>query len=124
NSTGVRSVDARAGADQVVYTVDYATYEIPVLPGDWFDGELLGRPPGDLHSIDIDFGDHRPLRLERLPKKDGAAAGWQLGPMQPGQTFAAARADELAQALGGVHVDAILGTEAKPEWQQAHPIIA
>jgi hypothetical protein len=124
NSTGVRSVDARTGEDRAVYSVDYATYEIPVLPGDWFDGDLLGRRPEDLHSIEIDYGDHHPLRLEREPKKDAAAAGWLLSPTQPGQTLAAAHAEELAQALGSLHVDAILGTDAKPEWQQAHPLIA
>jgi hypothetical protein len=127
SSSGVRSVDARAGDDRVVYTVDYATYEIPVLPGDWFDGDLLGRPPQNLHAIEIDYGDHRPVHLERQTAKGAAAAGWLPIPppsaLQPGQTFAAEQAEDLARALGTVHVDAVLGTEAKPEWQQAHPMI-
>jgi hypothetical protein len=136
-SAGARSVDARSGEDRVVYNVDYATYEIPVMPGDWFDGDLLHRAPSDLHSIEIDYPDHRALQLERAPnkdngnkdKQDSAPAGWQLavpqpGQAQPGQGLDAAHAEELAQTLATLHVDAIMGTEEKPEWSQAHPLIA
>jgi hypothetical protein len=122
-SSGAHSVDARSGEDRVVYSVDYATYEIPVMPGDWFDGDVLNRPPKDLLSIQIDYGDHRSLRLERQPKKDGSAAGWLLSPLPPGQTFAMAHAEDLASLLGSLHVDSILGTDAKPEWQQGHPLM-
>jgi hypothetical protein len=130
-SAGAHSVDARSSEDRAVYSVDYATYEIPVLPGDWFDGGLLGRRLEDLHAIDIDTADHHPLRLERLPGKetgkdagkDAAPALWQGNPLPPGQTVEATHAEDLARALTGIHVDAILGTDAKPEWQQTHPLI-
>jgi hypothetical protein len=123
-SAGAHSVDARSGADRVVFSVDYATYEIPVLPADWFDGDLLSRKAADLVSIGIDYGDHRPMRLERAPGKDGAAGSWRLSPLQPGQSFSMAHADDLATALAGLHVDSVLGTDARPEWQQGHPLIS
>jgi hypothetical protein len=141
-SAGARSVDARSGEDRVVYNVDYATYEIPVMPGDWFDGDLLARPSAALHSIEIDYPDHRVLQLERAPnkdKQDGAPSGWQLAAPQPGQAVPdhavpgqalpgqaldAAHAEQLAHALEALHVDAIMGTDEKPEWNQAHPMMA
>ena len=123
NSAGVRSVDARAGADRVVYAVDYATYEIPIQPQEWFDGDLLHRRAEDLQAIDLDNGDHHPLRLERRAAAGGKAGGWQTSAARSGQALVEAQADELARSLAGLHVDEVLGNELKPEWQQGHPLI-
>ena len=129
NSAGVRSVDARSGADHVVYAVDYATYEIPIQPQEWFDGDLLHRRAEDLQAIDIDNGDHHPLRLERRAAAGGKPAGWDLRASRPGQAplpgqaLVERQADELARSLAGLHVDEVFGTDPKPEWQQGHPLI-
>jgi uncharacterized protein DUF4340 len=123
NSAGVRSVDARSGADRVVYAVDYATYEIPIQPNEWFDGDLLQRRAEDLQAIDIDNGEHHPLRLERHAAQAGKAAGWSASPARPGPALLEAQADALAHSLAGLHVDEVLGVDPKPEWQQTHPLM-
>jgi hypothetical protein len=124
NSAGVRSVDARSGADRVVYAVDYATYEIPIQPQEWLDGDLMHRRAEDLQAIDIDTGDHHPLRLERRAAPAGKTGGWDVKPPRSGQPLIEAQADELARSLANLHVDEVLGTDPKPEWQQGHPLIA
>lgn len=49
-SPGYRRVHARIAGSDDVYSIDFATYEVPVAAGDWLDKELL-QPSGTVSAI-------------------------------------------------------------------------
>ncbi len=124
SSPGLRKSDARTAQDRAVYAVDLPAYEFPAKPGDWFDGDLLKREAASIAEIEVSHGEHAGFRLVRQVAAGNSPAGWLDPALPPGEKVDPARADALANAVAQLHVDAILGTEALPAWQQDHPLLS
>ena len=129
SSPGLRKSDARFGTDKAVYTVDLPTYELPTDSGAWLSPDLLRGDTAKLAEIDIANGTAKGLvsgrmQLVRTPGTDKQPDSWADPGLAAGQHLDGARAQALAQQLGQLHVDAVLGTAARPEWQQDHPQLA
>lgn len=124
SSPGLRKSDARTAQDHAVYAVDLAAYDLPAKPGDWFDGDLLRREPASIAEIEVSHGAHDDFRLVRQAAAGKVPAGWLDPALSPGKKIDTPRADALASLVAQLHVDAILGTEALPAWQQDHPVLS
>lgn len=126
SSPGLRKSDARFGTDKAVYTVDLPTYELPTDSGAWLSGDLLRGDAAKLAEIDIAKGAAKGLvsgrmQLVRTHGTDKQPDSWADPGLPAGQQLDGARTEALAQQLARLHVDAVLGTAARPEWQQDHP---
>ncbi len=122
SSPGLRKADARTAADDAVYTVELATYEMPVKASDWLDPELLKRDPDSLASLALTWPGGAGLALERdSAKGDHPKPTWKSEGLPAGQSLDPTRAEALVQAVSGLRVDGVLGTQVKPEWQQDQP---
>jgi hypothetical protein len=145
-SAGVKDVDARTGGDAAVYAVEFSTYDLPTQPAEWFDKGLLDRAPDALKALDIDDPGHPTQTLQRepaAPAGSGSSSGssssgssssgsntansaatlWHETSAHSAQSISPQKAEELVRTLATIQVDAILGTQDKPEWQQSHPIL-
>ena len=128
SSPGLRKSDARLGADKAVYAVDLPTYELPTDSGAWLSGELLRVDVAKLAEIDLSTGagatgPGAPLQLVRKKGVDKQPDSWTAPALTGEQHLDSGHAESLAQQLGQVHVDAVLGTAARPEWQQDRPVL-
>jgi hypothetical protein len=133
-SPGLRQSDARSADDDAVYAVDMPTYELPASAKEWFDGDVLNRKADTLAEIDITHHDHdakhgnaaNTLTLTKLTASDQQSAQWQVQGLAANQQIDAQHADTLASSIANVHVDAVLGDQAKPanpEWRQDQPLL-
>lgn len=137
SSIGLRKNGVRIDAESAVYAVDLSSFEAPVGLGDWLDPNLLRTDPESLAKIEIVDAKGAVL-LERavaaatgLSTKPEAAktqpampsAQWQSKDRFGGHPLNAARAAELAQALGRVRYDAVMGKESNPDWNQDQPLL-
>ncbi len=132
-SPGMRQVHARAADQDAIYSVDLATYEVPVKAEEWIDNTVLEIPAGDIHAIDV-----AGLRLQRVTEpasetKDSASAAkgtataakstWQVTGAAAGETLHAEAADNLAGLLANLQIGAVLGKDDKPEYGLDKPLL-
>jgi hypothetical protein len=123
-------VNARTGKDEVVYAVEFATYEAPDKAADWEDKGILQVPQGDIASIAA-----AGLTLHRNPAapadkaaadgqgKAAAPAGWQIDGLGAGEVVNQAGAKGLAEQLAELRIGAVLGTEAKADYGLDKPVL-
>jgi len=128
SSPGLRKSDARLSVDKAVYSVDLPTYELPTDSSAWLSGELLQGDTAKLAEIDIANGAATGLvsgrvQLVRTRGTDKQPDTWTDPALTGEQHLDDARAEALLQQLQQLHVDAVLGTAPKPEWQQDHPVL-
>jgi Domain of unknown function (DUF4340) len=114
-SSGPHKSDARSADDAAVYAVELASYELPTGADEWLDNAMLGHEAGAPTEIDVALADKPQLALKK------AGAGWQADGLPAGRSVSATQADALAAAMAGVKVDAVLGEQALPAWQQDKP---
>lgn len=129
SSPGLRKSDARLSADKAVYSIDMPTYELPTDSGAWLSGELLRGDADKLAEIDIANGAAAGLvsgrvQLVRTKGTDKQPDSWADPALTGAQHVDGARAESLLQQIQQLHVDSVLGTAAKPEWQQDHPVLS
>lgn len=118
-SSGLRKSHVRAEREPAVYAVELATYELRTEPTDWLDRGLLTRDSAALAEVAIATAG-KALALRRIERKEGEQTSvvWEV---DNGQRVDATRATALADAIANLKVDAVLGTEPKPEWRQDQP---
>jgi hypothetical protein len=124
SSPGLRKSDARTAEDRAVYAVDLPTYELPTDLGAWLDEDLLKGDSSTLAEIDVAGPSHDTIELRRQKGGDKQPDRWTDPSLKGDQRIDSAHAESLVQQLAQLHVDAVLGTAAKPEWQQEHPAVA
>jgi hypothetical protein len=128
SSPGLRKSDARLSPDKAVYSVDLPTYELPTDSGAWLSGELLRGDAARLAEIDVANGAAAALlsgrvQLVRTRGTDKQPDSWADPALTGEQHLDSAHAESLLQQIEQLHVDGVLGTAAKPEWQQDHPVL-
>ena len=128
SSPGLRKSDARLSPDKAVYSVDLPTYELPTDSGAWLSGELLRGDADKLTEIDIANGAAAALvsgrvQLLRTKGTDKQPDSWAAPALTGEQHVDAARVESLLQQIRQMHVDSVLGTAPRPEWQQDHPVL-
>ena len=124
SSPGLRKSDARTAADRAVYAVDLPTYELPTDAAAWLSADLPAADARNPAEVDVAGASQR-------CDPAGAAEGSETSSPIPGSTrplkgvqrVDTAHAESLVQQLAQLHVDAVLGTEPKPDWQQEHPAV-
>jgi hypothetical protein len=129
SSSGVHKSYARALDDDAAYSVDVASFELPLQQSDWLDTALASRDLASLSEIDITTDPHQSLQLRHAtPSAAGTAAAsapawWQVN-ATPGHELDSSGVDALARAISALQVQGVLGTQAKPEWQLDHAALA
>lgn len=109
-SPGLRQAHARSAGDRAVYSVALAAYELPTGAADWLDRGLLKRDTAALQAIDVAQAGQPAFALKRVADAAAsapAAAHWQLD----GRRVDDAKAKALLDAIGGLRVDGIAGTQ-------------
>jgi len=124
SSPGLRKSDARTDADHAVYAVDLPTYELPSQASAWLDADLLRHEAEPLVELDVTTGAHDTIQLQRQKGTAQPSAAWTDPALKPDQHIDSAHADTLAHTVAQMHVDDVLGTEVKPEWQQGRPAMS
>lgn len=148
SSSGVHKSYARALNDHAAYSVDVASYELPVQQSDWLDTDLAARDLGSLSEIDISTDPHQSLQLHHAAASAPVSAGgsssaphaaptagsasaatasaavWTQVNAVPGHELDSSAVDALARDISSLQVQGVLGTQAKPEWQLDHPALA
>jgi hypothetical protein len=129
SSPGLRKSHARLSPDKAVYSVDLPTYELPTDGGAWLSGELLRSDADKLAEIDLANGAATGLvsgrvQLVRTRGTDKQPDTWADPALSGEQHVDGAHVDSLLQQIRQLHVDAVLGTAPKPEWQQDHPVLS
>ncbi len=122
SSPGLRKSDARTGGERAVYAVDLPTYELPTDVSAWLSTDLLKSDAGKLAEIDVAGGSRDSFQLVRQKGSDKQPDSWSDPALKGDQRIDSAHAESLAEQVAALHVDAVLGTAAKPEWQQDHPL--
>jgi len=139
SSSGVHKSYARALDDHAAYSVDVASYELPVQQSDWLDTALASRDLTNLSEIDITTDPHQSLQLRHAapsaksaassstPPAAGTAAAAGVGAASwvqtnptAGHELDSSSVDALARDISSLHVQGVLGTQPKPEWQLDH----
>ncbi|RMG34633.1 MAG: DUF4340 domain-containing protein [Gammaproteobacteria bacterium] len=115
-SSGVRRTYVRPDGEKAVYLVDLESWDFPARPTGWLDQDLVHKDLDGLQAIGLDYG----LRLVAEKEKD--ATKWRAEGLKPGAKLKKGAAASLVNALEGLRVDGILGTQAKPEWGQDAPL--
>jgi hypothetical protein len=123
SSPGLRKSDARTQADHAVYAVDMPIYELPTQASGWLDGDLLHHEAEQLAELDVLTGAHDSIQLLRQKGTAQPSAAWTDPTLKPDKQIDSAHAETLARTVAQMHVDDVLGTEAKPEWQQDRPVM-
>lgn len=130
SSPGMGQIHARADDSNRIQAVELAAFDIPVQTDDWIDRMLVQIPREEIAAIAI--GD---LRLERVPPAQTAADAapaetprpaapqWQATGLAADQQLDQAAADALAGKFAELSIGAVLGTEAKPEFGLAKPML-
>lgn len=116
---GLRKSTARTAQDDVVYAVDLPIQDLATTPRDWLDAGLLKLDTAGLTEIVIAAKDRPPLTLTLAVNKDKPqeAATWQGSGLPADKRVDPKLATALTDAMAGIKVDAVLGTEARPEWK-------
>lgn len=116
---GLRKSTARTAQDDVVYAVDLPIQDLATTPSEWLDAGLLKLDAAGLTEIVLAAKDRPPLTLTRAVNKDKPqeAATWQGSGMPADKRVDPKLATALTDAMAGIKVNAVLGTEARPEWQ-------
>jgi len=129
-SPGLRKSDARTAADRAVYAVDLPTYELPTDAGAWLNADLLRGDTDKLAELDVANGTaalaaraQKPLQLVRKKGADKQPDTWTDPALTGDQRLDSAHVETLVEQVGQLHVDAVLGTAAAPDWQQEHPLL-
>jgi hypothetical protein len=125
SSPGPRKSDARTAEDRAVYAVDLPTYELPTELGAWLDPDLLKGDSGKAVEIDLQpaGASQGPIQLLRQKGTDKQPETWTDPALKADQHLDSAHAASLAQDLAQLRIEAVLGSAAKPEWQQDHPAV-
>ena len=139
---GGRKANARTSADNAVYSVDVATYDLPTGAAEWLDKTVLAHDASTLTRIEVAEAGKPAVTLQRAApaaankepssSDDGAAEkkekpiaapapAWSADGLAPGHNLDQGRANALAQAIANLRVDSVLGTQAQPDWQQDPP---
>jgi hypothetical protein len=119
-SSGLRKTHARTAQDREVYAIELPAYEVRTAAVDWLDQALLKREAASLAAIEVGFAGKAALTLRRAERKEGEQTSvvWEAAGEH---RVDAARAAALVEAIANVRVDAVLGTEPKPQWRQDRP---
>jgi len=122
-STGLRKSDARTGADHAIYAVDLPAYELPTDPGSWLSADLLRDDAEGLAELDVGASPTDRVQLRKQKDAGGQSTAWTDPALSGNVHVDNAHAQALVTQLSQLHVDKILGVEARPEWQQDRPAL-
>lgn len=116
---GLRKSTARTAQDDVVYALDLPIQDLATSPSEWLDAGLLKVDAAGLSEIVVAARDKPPLTLTRAVNKDKPqeAATWQGSGLPADKRVDPKLATALTDAMAGIKVNAVLGTEARPEWK-------
>jgi hypothetical protein len=119
SSPGLRRSDARTAGDRAVYAVALATYDLPTESDKWLDARVLDKETKDVTQIALAPAGKSALTLRR---DDGEGKdAWKLAEVPPDKRVDSKNAAALASVVAGVRIDAVLGTQAQPQWRQDKP---
>lgn len=131
SSPGMRLIHARNEADDAIYAVKMAAYDVPVKQSDWEDKSVLTLSKSTIAAIEVNG-----LALERSLSETGSESGrnkaadesspqpvWQAVGLEEGKTLSTEAVNKLAGLLADLRFDRVLGREAKEEYGLNDPVL-
>lgn len=109
-SPGFRKVNVRPEGGDAVYAVTFNTWEVNAKPDDWIDKEILKLDETTVKKVEMPG-----IVLQR----EGDAL--ELSGLEDKQATNQKEAKDLVDKLTGLRIESLLGSEAKPEYQQDEP---
>jgi len=109
-SPGYRKVHVRADGTDAVFAVAFNTWEANASADDWIDKAILTFAPDDIERVDMPG-----FALQR----DGDKL--QVADISAAESTDAKAAGTLLDKIADLHIQSLLGTEAKPEFRQDKP---
>jgi hypothetical protein len=111
-SPSFRKIHARQKDEKSVYAVHFSSYEASTKPEDWIDTGILKHPASGISRAEFpDF---------TLSRQDGKLT--VEGIDGDAEEAVAEEADRLLRKIADLRIRTILGTEAKPEYNQDSPV--
>lgn len=111
-SPSFRKVHARQKDEESVYAVYFSSYEASTKPEDWIDTGVLKHPASEIARVQFpDFS---------LSRQDGKLT--VEGIDGDSEETVAEEADLLLRKIADLRIRTVLGTEAKPEYNQDKPV--
>ncbi|QBQ56639.1 DUF4340 domain-containing protein [Nitrosococcus wardiae] len=109
-SPGFRKVHVRPEGEDAVYAVAFNTWEAGAKADDWIDKDILKLDGDQVTRVEMsDF---------TLQRSDDQ---WQLIGLKEQEETNGEEASALVDKLTGLRIQSLLGTEAKPSFQQEEP---
>ena len=109
-SPGFRKVHVRVPGEDEIYAVEFSAFEANTKSEDWIDKGVLAHRADDIRRVDLPG-----LTLNR---EDGRML---VADLDEGEETAEDEARRLVERIAGLRIRAVLGSEEKPEYDQAQP---
>jgi hypothetical protein len=121
SATVFRKTAVRVASDGDVYAIDLANWDVPSGAGEWLDNGLVKVDPATLTRIDI-TGSKASLGLEH---ETGDKPGWKAvqgsAQVAKGRELNTRRAQALADMIGRLRIDGVLGNKPQDDWNVDKP---
>ena len=131
-SPSMREIHARRAGQSDVYSVAFATYQVPTKTGDWEDKTVLQVPKKDIEAMEV-----AGLHITRVPPPpsppapsaakaaapEAAQPAWQATGLAKGQALSTEAADKLADKLAELRIGSVLGKDANPDYGMDKPVL-
>ncbi|MBN1380169.1 MAG: DUF4340 domain-containing protein [Deltaproteobacteria bacterium] len=113
-SPSFRKVHARRNSDDAVYAVNFNTHEAGITSEDWIDQRVLKHEETDIERIE--------LMDCVLSRRDGKLTAEGIDESK--KETAAEEANRLLKKIADLRIRDVLGTEAKPQYNQKKPVFS
>ncbi len=120
-SAGLHKADARVAGKHAIYTVDLASYDVPLVASSWIDTQMLQIPSDQIAAIDASGARGPAVHLTRTVAANKAPGPWSATGLPRGRTLDQSKVAALTRAIDELRVDAVLGRNVNPNWQADHP---
>ena len=111
-SPSMREIHARRSGQGDVYSVAFATYQVPAKAGDWEDKAVLQIPKKDIEAIDV-----AGLHITRVPPPPAPAPAAAKAATTVAANAGAAPAASMTTTAAATATGTVPPAAAQPEWQ-------
>ena len=111
-SPSMREIHARRSGQGSVYSVAFATYQVPAKAGDWEDKAVLQIPKKDIEAIDV-----AGLHIARAPPPPPAPAVAKAATTVAANAGAAPATSTTTTTATATGTAPVAAEAARPEWQ-------
>lgn len=116
-SPGLRRAHLRSAEGEGVYPMDLSTADFPLSPPDWVDPGQLKPDTAAVQQLELVPAGQPAVTLAR----DGS--GWKASGLPAGRTLDSKAVAPVLDAMAGLQVRAVLGTQPQADWSMDKPLL-